>query len=169
MDTSGGMLTAKDRHSVQCDFCHRAVDPDYKPGISPPEDLPILNSLAALPRDELVKRGGFREDFPAAAWEDIEFAYRAVGDGLKIHYQPKARTLHRHCIRPRTFCRRQRTSGRSAAIFGQLHPELEEFLGMRFATPSNPMKHLFRVFLCLLVELGERVDGVVPLRVYQEF
>ena len=26
-DTSGGLVTAKDRQSVQCDFCHRLVDP----------------------------------------------------------------------------------------------------------------------------------------------
>ena len=34
IDTSGGMLTAKDRQGVQCDFCHRAVDRDYVPGVS---------------------------------------------------------------------------------------------------------------------------------------
>lgn len=140
--------------------------------IEDPHAVPFnffYTSNVSLPREELVKRGGFREDFPAAAWEDIEFAYRAVGDGLKIHYQPKARTLHHHCIRPRTFCRRQRTSGQSAAIFAQLHPELEEFLGMRFATRLKPTKRVFRGLLCLLVEFGEKVSGIVPQRVYQEF
>lgn len=48
-DTAGGLLTAKDRESVQCDFCHRLVDPIYVSGISPVEDLPILDDLAALP------------------------------------------------------------------------------------------------------------------------
>ena len=48
-DTSGGMLTAKDRQSVQCDFCHRQVDPIYQPGISPVEDAPILNDLETIP------------------------------------------------------------------------------------------------------------------------
>jgi hypothetical protein len=48
-DTGGGMLTAKDRQSVQCDFCHRMVDPIYKPGISPIEDVAVLDSLDALP------------------------------------------------------------------------------------------------------------------------
>jgi hypothetical protein len=49
VDTSGGMLTAKDRQSVQCDFCHRQVDPIYQAGVSPIEDLDILNALLALP------------------------------------------------------------------------------------------------------------------------
>jgi cytochrome c553 len=50
-DTSGGLMTAKDRQSVQCDFCHRLVDPDYEDGISPIEDLDILAALAELPPD----------------------------------------------------------------------------------------------------------------------
>ncbi len=48
-DTSGDQLTAKDRQSVQCDFCHRLVDPIYKPGISPEEDVAVLDSLDTLP------------------------------------------------------------------------------------------------------------------------
>ncbi|UCF79443.1 MAG: T9SS type A sorting domain-containing protein [Candidatus Eiseniibacteriota bacterium] len=48
-DTGGGMLTAKDRQGVQCDFCHRAVDPDYKLGISPLEDVAVLDSLDVIP------------------------------------------------------------------------------------------------------------------------
>ena len=48
-DTGGGMITAHDRQSVQCNFCHRMVDPDYKPGTSPPEDEAILAALHAIP------------------------------------------------------------------------------------------------------------------------
>jgi GT2 family glycosyltransferase len=129
----------------------------------------FYTSNISLPRSELVRLGGFRDDFPAAAWEDIEFAYRAVRDGLRIRYQPGARTIHRHCIRPRTFCRRQRTSGRSAAIFAALHPELDEFLGLHRCPPPTLLRRLRRSMLCLWVELGEKVNGVVPQRVYQEF
>lgn len=48
-DTSGGLVTAKDRQSVQCDFCHRLVDPHYAPGVSPPADQQILADLADAP------------------------------------------------------------------------------------------------------------------------
>ena len=140
--------------------------------IEDPRAVPFnffYTSNISLPRSELVRLGGFREDFPAAAWEDIEFAYRAVGDGLKIHYQPQARTLHRHCIRPRTFCRRQRTSGRSAAIFAKLHPELDNFLGLHRFRRVTALGRLRRSALWLLVEFGERVEGIVPRRVYQDF
>ncbi|UCF78364.1 MAG: hypothetical protein JSW03_09735 [Candidatus Eiseniibacteriota bacterium] len=51
VDTFGNMINAKDRQGVQCDFCHRAVDPDYKLGISPLEDVAVLDSLDAIPMD----------------------------------------------------------------------------------------------------------------------
>jgi hypothetical protein len=35
-----------DYEGVQCNFCHRMVDPQYKPGISPSEDQAILDDLA---------------------------------------------------------------------------------------------------------------------------
>jgi glycosyltransferase involved in cell wall biosynthesis len=140
--------------------------------IEDPRAVPFnffYTSNISLPRGELIRLGGFREDFPAAAWEDIEFAYRAVGDGMKIHYRPQARTVHHHCIRPRTFCARQRTSGRSAAIFAQFHPELEEFLGLHRCPRTTRLRRLRRSALWLLVELGERVEGLVPQWVYREF
>jgi cytochrome c553 len=48
-DTSGGMLNAKDRHGVHCDYCHRAVDHIYVPGVSPPEDEAVLAGVNPLP------------------------------------------------------------------------------------------------------------------------
>lgn len=49
VDTSGDMLTVKDRHGVHCDFCHRVVDYDYVPGTSPMEDLDVLAQISPLP------------------------------------------------------------------------------------------------------------------------
>ena len=129
----------------------------------------FYTSNISLPRAELVRHGGFREDFPAAAWEDIEFAYRAQRDGLVIRYQPRARTLHEHCIRPRTFCRRQRTSGLSAAIFFALHPELGSLLGVHRARRGWVVRRLRTLLLWSAIELGERIEGVVPAAVYQNF
>ena len=48
-NTSGGAITALDRESIQCNFCHRFVDPHYKPGISPPQDADILAALIGIP------------------------------------------------------------------------------------------------------------------------
>jgi hypothetical protein len=43
--TDGSQITAADRDAVSCDFCHRAVDPVYKPGVSPVEDQAILAGM----------------------------------------------------------------------------------------------------------------------------
>ncbi len=129
----------------------------------------FYTSNISLERTLLVGLGGFREDFPAAAWEDIEFAYRARDVGLRLRYQPRARTLHHHCVHPWTFCRRQRTSGRSAAIFAQLHPELEHFLGVQRARRPQALTTAERWLLAPLVALGERIEGVVPAAAYQRF
>jgi GT2 family glycosyltransferase len=139
--------------------------------IDRPREVPFnffYTSNISLPRQTLVRLGGFREDFPAAAWEDIELAYRAVSQGLRIVYQPRARVVHHHAVSPARFCRRQRTSGRSAAIFARLHPELGEFLGLgrlgrveRMGRLAGPLEWLLR----LGVSVGELVPGLVPDRV----
>ncbi len=63
VDTGGGLITAKDRQAIQCDFCHRMVDPIYKPGVSPPEDQAILDSLSTGP--PLVSANGQFVNDPA--------------------------------------------------------------------------------------------------------
>lgn len=49
VDTGGGLLNVKDRHGVQCDFCHRAVDHNYVVGESPTEDVAVLGTVDPLP------------------------------------------------------------------------------------------------------------------------
>jgi GT2 family glycosyltransferase len=129
----------------------------------------FYTSNISLSRDFFLASGGFREDFPAAAWEDIEFAYRGSRNGLSIRYQPRARVVHHHCVLPRTFCRRQRTSGRSAAIFAGLHPELSHFLGVERVKSHGRPGRFRHLALWLVVELGERIPGLVPNRMYENF
>jgi hypothetical protein len=91
VDTGGGQVTAKDRQSVQCDFCHRAVDPDYKPGISPIEDVAVLDSLTALPYttangqfvidSDPIKRGPFAD--AAASHAFLESPFHVSSDMCK--------------------------------------------------------------------------------------
>ena len=129
----------------------------------------FYTSNVSLARREFARLGGFREDFPTAAWEDIELAYRATRDGLSIHYQPLARTVHKHRIQPRTFCRRQRTSGRSAAIFANLHPELAGFLGVRRVGTLPPGHRWYRRLLGLAVGAGEHIPGLIPQSVIRRY
>jgi len=61
VDTSGGLLRGTDIEGIHCDFCHRLVDPVYKPGISPVEDVAILDSLSNGP-PPVSSNGGFVND-----------------------------------------------------------------------------------------------------------
>ncbi len=45
----GSTLDARDREGVDCHFCHAMVDPDFKPGVSPPRDAEILAALESVP------------------------------------------------------------------------------------------------------------------------
>jgi len=140
--------------------------------IDSPQDVPFnffYTSNVSLARQCLVANNGFREDFPAAAWEDIEFAYRATRDGLKLRYDPRARTLHHHRIRSETFCRRQRTSGRSAAIFAALHPELAGFLGVDRARSLSRWTGLRQRLFRLWVGLGECRPGLSSATAFRSY
>jgi GT2 family glycosyltransferase len=138
--------------------------------IDHPTDVPFnffYTSNVSLPRAVFEEHGGFREDFPAAAWEDIEFAYRAVGHGLRLCYVPRARTIHHHRIDVASFCRRQRTSGRSAAIFARLHPELEAFLGVPCSGGHGFRLRWERAALRAWIGLAELLPGLATGAVYR--
>src|SRR5205085_10706294 len=65
-----------------------------------PEDVPFnffYTSNVSLPRTLFLSLGGFDTTFRAAAWEDIELAYRASRErGLRMVYRPAARCRHDH-------------------------------------------------------------------------
>lgn len=47
--TNGSQMLPGDMTGVNCDLCHRMVDPVYKPGVSPIEDQAILAALSFPP------------------------------------------------------------------------------------------------------------------------
>lgn len=49
MQPLGDTLDSRDLDGVSCHFCHSMIDPIYRAGISPPEDLDILAGLADVP------------------------------------------------------------------------------------------------------------------------
>lgn len=82
-DSSGGMVTAKDRQGVQCDYCHRMVDPHYDVATSPSADYHILADLDALPPTyangqfvsdpDPVKRGPYADAAPDHQFYQSDF------------------------------------------------------------------------------------------------
>jgi glycosyltransferase involved in cell wall biosynthesis len=101
---------------------------------------------------ELLATHPFDTTFPAAAWEDIELAYRLDALGMKIRYNAKAVTRHHHPMSVDSFAKRQYTVGKSGAIFYRKHPELGHFLGVHDPTPT----HRSLTSLTRRARLGER-------------
>ena len=94
------------------------------------EDVPynfFYTSNISLKRVYLLENGLFDEDFPYAAWEDIELSYRLKKKGLRIVYNSEAVAYHHHAFKRGDYCRRMEISGNAAKIFKEKHPEFTNF------------------------------------------
>jgi len=92
----------------------------------------FYTSNVSLRRDLLaLEPEGFRTDFPSAAFEDAELAYRLSMHGLRIRYRAAARADHHHHYDAVTFCARQRRCGAMAAVLYRLQPALKKWLDIR--------------------------------------
>lgn len=109
----------------------------------------------------------FDTTFPAAAWEDIELAYRLERRGLKIHYNARAVTRHFHDMSVDSFARRQYTVGKSGAIFFTKHPELRHFLGVQELEERGVAGTAELARLRILARLGESVPLLARPRVFE--
>jgi glycosyltransferase involved in cell wall biosynthesis len=108
----------------------------------------------------------FDTTFPAAAWEDIELAYRLDALGLKIRYNSKAITRHHHPMTVESFARRQYTVGKSGAIFHRKHPDLGHFLGVHDPTPAASDDEMAR--LTKRAQWGERLRWLAKKDVFEK-
>jgi GT2 family glycosyltransferase len=115
---------------------------------------------------ELLVAHPFDTTFPAAAWEDIELAYRLDAKGLKIRYNAKAVTRHYHPMTVDSFSRRQYTVGKSGAIFFQKHPELGGFLGVHEAQQPPADEAMVRRLRRKAI-LGERFRFLARPKVFE--
>jgi len=82
--TDGSLLTGVDLQGVNCNFCHRMVDPIHNPGVDPAVDATILANLTDVPTmphsgqfviDPEDRRRGPRDlgDFPYHMWIQAPF------------------------------------------------------------------------------------------------
>lgn len=75
-------------------------------------------------KTELLRRFAFNEEFPYAAMEDMELAYRANKRfGLEIRFLPEAVVDHLHPTTFRQACKRMVRVGYSFGLFYELWPE----------------------------------------------
>jgi glycosyltransferase involved in cell wall biosynthesis len=116
---------------------------------------------------QLLLEHPFDTTFPAAAWEDIELAYRLDKLGLKICYNAKAVTRHYHPMSVDSFARRQYTVGKSGAIFYSKHPELGHFLGVHELSQRTLADEPALARLRRRAHLGERFRFLARPKVFE--
>ena len=88
-------------------------------------NVSLHRSLLAL------EPAGFCTEFPAAAFEDAELAYRLSMHGLVIRYRAGARAAHHHTYDAASFFARQRRCGEMAAVLYRVQPALKKWLDIR--------------------------------------
>ncbi len=116
---------------------------------------------------QLLGDAPFDTTFPAAAWEDIELAFRLDAQGLKIRYNARAITRHYHPMTVDSFARRQYTVGRSGAIFYRKHPELGGFLGVQELETRTLADERRMMNLRRRARLGERFRVLATNRIFE--
>lgn len=141
--------------------------------IRDPEDVPFnffYTSNVSLPRAAFAALGGFDERFRGAAWEDVEFAWRATRPGaaprLRLVFRPEARATHDHPTGVASFRRRQRASGGAAATFARLRPELADWLGVPAARALPPSRPASLAVVESLVALADVAGIPLPGALY---
>jgi len=92
----------------------------------------FYTSNVSVRRDLLRSEvGGFSTEFPAAAFEDAELAYRLSMHGMRIVYRASALAWHHHHYDARSFFQRQLKCGEMADVFVRAHPQLAKWIDLR--------------------------------------
>jgi GT2 family glycosyltransferase len=95
---------------------------DLRPGGRAPFDR-FYTSNVSLKRSFLVEEETlFSTQFPAAAYEDIELAYRLHLRGMQMRYIPDALGYHDHAMDPGSFLKRQVRVGQMLTLLSLVQP-----------------------------------------------
>ncbi len=129
----------------------------------------FYTSNVSLPRRLLEREAGpFSEDFPAAAFEDAELAFRLARHGLKLRYLAPALAWHWHHYDARAFFARQLRCGEMAHLLIRKHPATERDLDLALLSAlrlrSWVLERIGRGRLRALAErLPERLEEALAL------
>ncbi|MGM9999493.1 MAG: glycosyltransferase family 2 protein [Candidatus Bruticola sp.] len=102
----------------------------------------FLTGNASVPREILVKVGGFDLAFQGYGHEDLELGYRLLKAGHKIYYAPQAINYHWHPVGFEEQKGRMRLAGHSTVRFYRKYHDLRISLQMGM-NPLSMMVHSF--------------------------
>ncbi|HET6963624.1 MAG TPA: glycosyltransferase [Acidimicrobiales bacterium] len=121
----------------------------------------FYTSNVSLKRELLLEGGGFDEDFPFAAFEDIECALRLSHLGLRLYYEPGAVCHHLHGYDWPGLERRFASMALSERLMVEMHPDVAPgcLNRMKEATtrPALPLERWADVVPARMKRLGALV------------
>lgn len=110
----------------------------------------LYTSNISFKKNFLIENGLFDEDFPYAAYEDLELGYRLHKKGLKILYNQRAIGYHYHKITMEDLNGRLIKVGQSAKILFRKHPELKDKVAIASLTTWQKIRRLIDPVLYFL-------------------
>jgi glycosyltransferase involved in cell wall biosynthesis len=113
----------------------------------------FYTSNISVKRELLLSGGGFDEDFPFAAFEDLECGLRLAGLGLQLFYEPAAVCHHLHDYDWPALERRFAAMALSERLMVEKHPDIEA--GCLARMKAAALRHTLPV---------DGLVGIVPRR-----
>jgi len=115
----------------------------------------FYSSNVSIKRSLFDAVGGFDEDFPFAAYEDIELGMRLNDLGLVLRYEPAARALHDHQYTVAALKRRFATVAAGEWMMIKKHPEFPAFFTPRIKEAAS-LPHASPVWQLIVDRIPER-------------
>jgi glycosyltransferase involved in cell wall biosynthesis len=117
------------------DYVNKRDHPALRGRLHPPSRkklswLYFLTGNASVRREDLLRAGGFDEDFTGYGHEDLELGYRLRAMGIEICYEPRAVSYHCQDVPYGDQKEKMRMAGRSTARFYRKHPHWDVMLNL---------------------------------------
>jgi glycosyltransferase involved in cell wall biosynthesis len=114
----------------------------------------FLTGNASVRRDDLVRLGGFDEEFTGYGHEDLELGFRLARSGIRLVYEPKAINFHWHPVPYGEQRGRMELAGRSTVRFVLKHRSMEA----RLKLGMSPLNFGLHNILDRFPKLRERLE-----------
>lgn len=105
----------------------------------------FYTSNVSLKKELFDRAGGFDEEFPYAAYEDIELGWRLAERGMVLRYEPRAKAVHLHHYDWASIERRFQAVARSERMMVRKHPGFAPFFleRVRWLVDADPPSSLW--------------------------
>jgi glycosyltransferase involved in cell wall biosynthesis len=100
----------------------------------------FYSSNVSIKRSFLLGVGGFDEEFPHAAYEDLDLGYRLDQQGMVLLYEPAALALHDHTYRVAALHRRFAAVAAGEWLMISKHPDFPPYFANRIRAAESRRK-----------------------------